>query len=172
MNLPQPKIPQINLPEIRLPIHLPRIGCPGGDGRSYIGEQFGNLPDLVDAFHAKHLRKIINDQIYALLKGQLPTIIRRGLYFQKALELIEDVVAIVEVLNQVIGQAIAEYNATIGFIEQKKTELNQTISIIEGIPAATRTAVQTETIKTYNRYIGELDAQITRLQTSIICMFE
>lgn len=172
MNLPQPKIAQLNLPQIRLPIHLPRVGCPGADARSYIGEQFGNLPDLVDAFHAKHLRKVLNDQIYALLKGQLPTILRRVLYLQKALELIQDVADVIAVLNQVIGQAIAEYNATINFIAQKQAEINQSISIIEGIPAHARTEVQKLTIERYNEYLGELDAQITRLQTSITCIFE
>jgi hypothetical protein len=172
LNLPQPHIPQINLPGIRLPIHLPFVGCPGADARSYIGEQFGNLPDLVDAFHAKHLRKLLNDQIFALLKGQLPTILRKFFYLQKALELIQQIAEIVAVLNQVIGQAIAEYNATIAFINEKQAELNQGIAEIESIPASSRTAVHQLTLQRYNEYLGELDAQATRLQTSITCMFE
>lgn len=168
--IPEAKIPDIQLPTIRLPIHIPKIGCPGADGQSYIGEQFGSMPDLYDAFHAKHLRKIINDQIYALLKGQLPTPLRKGLYLQKALELIQDVAAIIQVLNQVIGRMIAEYNAIINFINQKKAELNAVIQEINGVGAGARTAVQQKTLERYQEYIGELDQQISRLQTSISCI--
>lgn len=172
MSIPEAKIPQIDLPTIRLPIHIPKIGCPGADGRSYVGEQFGNLPDLVDAFHVKHLRKVVNDQIFALLKGQLPTILRKGLYLQKAVELIQDVLAFIQVLNQVIGAAIAEYNATISFINGKISELNQSIALIEDIPEGARTAVNTLALQRFNEYIGELNQQKQRLQRSIACILE
>lgn len=169
---PQPKLPQFQLPSINLPIHIPKVGCPGADGRSYIGEQFGSLPDLYDALHTKHLKKVVNDQIHALLKGKLPTILRKPLYAAKALELISDVASFVSVLNQVIARAVAEYNATINFINQKKGELQQAISDIEGIPASARTATQKLAIERYNTYLGELDSQISKLQTSISCIAE
>lgn len=172
MAFPEPKLPQFQLPQINLPIHIPKVGCPGADGRSYIGQQFGSLPDLYDALHTKHLRKVINDQIYALLKGKLPTILRKVLYAQKALELIQDVVEIIAVLNAVIGRAIAEYNATINFINQKKGELQQAISDIEGIPASAQTATQKLARERYQTYLGELDSQISKLQTSISCIAE
>jgi hypothetical protein len=172
LSIPEAKIPQINLPTIRIPIHIPKIGCPGADARSYVGEQFGNLPDLVDAFHVKHLRKVVNDQIFALLKGQLPTILRKGLYLQKAVELIQDVVAFIQVLNQVIGAAIAEYNATIGFINTKISQLNQSIAEIQAIPEGARTAVNTLALQRFNEYIVELNQQKQRLQRSIMCIME
>lgn len=172
VNIPEAKVIQRQQPEIRLPVHLPRIGCPGADARSFVGEQFGNLPDLYDALHIKHLKKIINDQIYALLKGQLPTAIRKGLYFEKALDLIQHIAELIAVFNQVIGQAIAEYNATIAFINQKKGELNQYINEINAIPAQSQTAVNRLAITRYNEYLGELDKQVTRLQTSISCLMQ
>jgi hypothetical protein len=146
------------------------VGCPGADARSYIGEQFGSLPDLYDALHTKHLRKVINDQIYALLKGQLPTLLRKGLYLIKALELIDDVIAIVSVLNQVIGQAIAEYNATITYINVVKGRLNAAIADINGISATARTETQKLALQRYQEYLGELDRQISQLGTSISCI--
>jgi hypothetical protein len=145
MNIPNAKIPDYALPAIRLPIHIPHVGCPGADARSYVGQQFGNLPDLYDALHVKHLRKVLNDQIYALLKGQLPTILRKVLYYQKALELIQHVIAMVAVMNQVIGQAVAEYNATVAFLNQKKGELNASIAAINGIPASSLCSDTTST---------------------------
>ncbi len=172
MAFPQPKLPQFALPNINLPIHIPKVGCPGADGRSYIGEAFGSLPDLYDALHTKHLRKVLNDQIFALLKGKLPTILRKAFYAQKALELISDVASFVSVLNQVIGRAVAEYNATINFINQKKGELQQAISDIQSIPANARTATQKLAIERYQTYLGELDSQISKLQTSISCIAE
>jgi hypothetical protein len=168
--IPPPKLPDLKLPQIRVPVHIPKVGCPGAEAQSYIGEQFGNLPDLYDALHAKHLRKVINDQIYALLKGKLPTLLRKGLYAAKAIELIADVIAIVSILNQVIGQAIAEYNAVAGFINKKKAELNQAIAAIAGIPAGSRTAVQKLALERYQEYLGELDRQLEHLQTSISCI--
>jgi uncharacterized protein YukE len=170
VRIPQVKPPHIQLPTIRLPIHIPHVGCPGADAHSYIGAQFGNLPDLYDALHTKHLRKVINDQIYALLKGQLPTPLRKGLYFQKALELIQHVAEIVAVLNQVIGQAVAEYNQTIAFINQKKGELNQAIEDLNEMAGSGGTAVQRLARQRYQEYLGELDAQLTRLGTSISCI--
>lgn len=172
LNIPEPKLPDLPLPTIRIPIHIPAVGCPGADARSYIGEQFGNLPDLKDALHIKHLRKVINDQIYALLKGKLPTILRAALYAVKAIELINYVIEIIQVLNQVIAQVIAEYNATVGFINQKKAELQASIAELEALPANTRTAVQELAIQLKQEYISELDQQITRLQTSISCIMQ
>ena len=169
---PQPKLPQFKLPQIKIPLHIPHVGCPGADGRSYIGDQFGSLPDLYDALHIKHLRKVINDQIYALLKGKLPTILRKVLYAQKALELIAQIVEVVEVLNQVIARALAEYNAAVSFINQKKAQLQAAITAVEAIPVAARTATQTLAIERYHEYLGELDTQISKLQTSIACIAE
>ncbi|MGA9774012.1 MAG: hypothetical protein WBV94_33585 [Blastocatellia bacterium] len=171
-SIPPPKPWHIPLPTIRLPIHIPQVGCPGADATSLVGEQFGSLPDLYDALHVKHLRKVINDQIYALLKGQLPTALRKVLYLQKAIELINYITSIIAVLNQVIGQAIAEYNAVIGFINQKKAELNAAIAAIHGIPAAAQTATHKLALQRYQEYLGELDKQIARLNTSISCIAE
>lgn len=173
-SLPDPPIalPELQLPTIRLPIHIPQVGCPGADARSYIGEQFGSLPDLYDALHIKHLRKVVNDQIYALIKGKLPTVLRAVQYAIKAVELINYVIEILQVLNQVIAQCIAEYNATIAFINQKKVELQDEITALEAIPANARLAVHELAIQRKNEYLGELDQQIGRLQTSISCIMQ
>jgi hypothetical protein len=170
VHIPPPKLPELGLPTIRVPLHIPHVGCPGAEAQSYLGGQFGNLPDLYDALHTKNLRKVINDQIYALLKGQLPTVIRRGFYYQKMLELIRQVAEMISVLNQVIAQAIAEYNAVIAFINRKKGELNRAIQDINGIPGSGRSAVQRLAVQRYQEYLGELDLQISRLNTSISCV--
>jgi hypothetical protein len=117
--IPAAKLPQFALPAIRIPVHIPHVGCPGSDGRSYIGEQFGSLPDLYDALHTKHLRKVINDQIYALLKGQLPTIFRKVLYLQKA---------------QTAVQKLAKerYQTYLGELDQQIGKLGTSISCIAG----------------------------------------
>jgi hypothetical protein len=170
--IPEPKLPDYPLPQIRIPVHLPRIGCPGADARSYIGEQFGNMPDLKDALHIKHLKKILNDQIYALIKGQLPTILRAGFYIEKAFDLLQHIAELIAVFNQVIGQCIAEYNATVNFINQKKAELQSAIGELEAIPSGARSAVQQLAIQRKTEYLGELDQQVTRLQTSITCLVQ
>lgn len=170
VQIPEAKIPDIHLPTIRLPIHIPRVGCPGSDARSYIGEQFGSLPDLYDAIHIKHLRKLLNDQIYALLKGQLPTILRKPLYYAKAIDLIEHIAEIVAVLNQVISQAVAEYNATIGYINQVKGRLNALLEAVNAIPGNLQTAVNRLARQRYEEYLGELDRQIGKMGTSISCL--
>ena len=170
VNIPPAKVPDIGLPMIRLPIAIPRVGCPGADARSYVGEQFGSLPDLYDALHGKHLRKLLNDHIYSLLKGQLPTILRKPFYLAKALDLIDHVAEVVAMMNQVIGQAVAEYNATIAFINQKKSELNGKLAAVNAIPVNVQTAVNKLQKQRYQEYLGELDFQITKLQISINCI--
>lgn len=170
INIPNAKVPDVHLPVIRLPISIPRIGCPGSDARSYIGEQFGSLPDLYDALHIKHLHKLLNDHIYSLLKGQLPTPLRKPLYLAKALDLIEHVAEIVATFNQVIGQAIAEYNATIVFLNQKKAEINGKLTAVNAIPANAMTAVNRLQRQRYQEYLGELDRQISKLAVSINCI--
>jgi hypothetical protein len=169
-NLPNAKVPDIHLPTIRLPIPIPRVGCPGSDARSYIGEQFGSLPDLYDALHIKHLRTRLYQHIYTLLKGQLPTVLRAPLYYAQALDLIQHIAELVEGLNQVIGHCIAEYNATIAFINMKKAEINGKLAEVNAIPESACLAVNRLQRQRYQEYLGELDRQITKLTVSINCI--
>jgi hypothetical protein len=171
-NIPTAKVVSRLHATIRLPVHIPKIGCPGADSRSYVGEQFGNLPDIADALHLKHAIKVTNDAIYTLLKGQLPTPIRKVLYNKKALDLIKDVADFIETMNEVIGVAINEYNATIAFINQKQGELNGLITGLDAIPTNAQNAVNRLARQRYQEYLGELDQQVARLQTSILCLLQ
>ena len=170
--IPAAKPPSLALPQIRLPIHIPKVGCPGAESTHYIGAQFGNQPDLYDALHLKHLKKVTNDQIYALLKGELPTILRAGLYAQKAAELIQDVTDFLSTLNQIIGAALAEYQAAASFVQGKISELNVSLAALQALPAVSLTATQRLAMQRYHEYIGELNQQVSRIQTSISCLVE
>ena len=77
--IPQPKLPSLSLPTIRSLPTIPFVGCAGGDGTTYLGDQFGNLPDLQAALHAKALKKALVEQVYALVQGQLPDPARRAI---------------------------------------------------------------------------------------------
>lgn len=155
------------LPEIRLPVHIPKVGCPGADSTSYIGGQFGNNPDLHDALHLKHLKKVTNDQIYALIEGELPTILRAAIYAAKAAELIQDVVDFLATLNEVIGTAMAEYQEAAAYVTLVTGQVNTALA---GLPVSGLTATQRLAQQRYGEYMGELNAQAARLQTSISCL--
>lgn len=169
-NIPVPKLPSVTLPSIRGLSNIPGVGCPGALGTTFVGEQFGNLPDLQVLAHIKSLKKAMEEQIYALIQGQLPFITRPPVYAARAAQLIAYVAQIIAALNQIVGGIIAEVNAAVGFIQQKRSELNSALSIVMAIPASTRTAAQRLMLQRYREYVGELDAQKMRLLSSISCL--
>jgi len=168
--IPPARPPSVPLPQIRTPIHIPFVGCPGADSTSYIGAQFGNIPDLADALHLKHLRKIVNDQIFALIQGELPTIFRAAVYAAKAADLISQVIQFLATLNQVIGEAMGEYNAAVTFVQGKVAEINSASAAISALPAAGLSATRQLAQSRFQEYTGELNAQLGRLATSISCL--
>jgi len=168
--IPQAKLPSIPLPSIRNIPNIPGVGCAGGDGTSYLGEQFGNVPDVLAATHIRGLIKTCEDQIFALIKGELPDIPRAIAYAQKAAELAEYVTSLLSTLNESIGSIVGEAQASINFVNQKIQEVNSAKSQILAVPEAGRTAVQRLALSRYNEYAQELNAQIGRLQSTIGCI--
>jgi hypothetical protein len=168
--IPQPKLPHLPLPHIRGIPNIPHVGCSGASGTSYLGEQFGNLPDLHAALAMKNLKKAIEEQIYALIQGELPDAVRPPVYAARAAQLINEVAELVQTLNQVIAGVIAEANASINFINGKINDINAAKNTVLAIPAGARSAVQRLALQRYNEYLGELNAQVGRLQTTIGCI--
>lgn len=170
VQVPTPKLPHVALPAIRSIPTIPFVGCAGGQGTSYIGEQFGNVPDIGAVLAIKALKKSLEEQIYALLKGQLPDVPRAAAYAARMAQLIDQVAEIVTTLNTVIGSVMAEATAAIAIVNAKAAEMNSAIALIEGTPAGARSAVQNLLMQRYARYAGELDAQAGRLQSTIECI--
>jgi hypothetical protein len=168
--LPTPKLPIGNLPTVRVPVDIPSVGCPGSAGTSYVGQQFGNLPDLHTALHLKALKKAMEEQIYALIQGELPVLARAPIYAARAAQLVSYVAALVSTLNSVVDGVTGEVNAATGFINNKVAELNGLAAGIEGVPASARTAAQRLALTRYEEYVGELNAQSTRLQSTMACL--
>ena len=73
-------------------------------------------------------------------------------------------------VNAVIGGVTAEATAAIDFANGRVADLNQAKSEIESIAPAARDAVQQLLIERYDRYLGELDAQVERLESTIECI--
>lgn len=168
--IPQPKLPQITLPTIRGLPTIPHVGCSGGQGTSYVGEQFGNAPDLNTVLHIRTLKKALDEQIYALLKGQLPFATRPPIYDARMVQLTSDVADLVTELNDAIGKVTAETQAAITFVNQKVGEMNSAKNAILGLPESARSAAQTVMIERYDRYVSRLNAQANRLQSTIACV--
>jgi hypothetical protein len=168
--VPPAKLPNIPLPQIRSLPHIPFVGCAGGSATTFIGEQFGDLPDMATVLHIKALKKSLEEQIYALIQGELPDALRPPVYAARAAQLVAEVLEIVATLNTIIGGVIGEAEAAISFVNGKIGEMNAARAAIMNIPPTARTAAQRLMLGRYNEVATELNGQISRLQSTITCI--
>ncbi|HEY6232796.1 MAG TPA: hypothetical protein VIW64_16145 [Pyrinomonadaceae bacterium] len=170
LQVPPPKLPHIALPNVRAIPTIPHVGCAGAQGTTYVGQQFGNAPDIGAARAIKALKKALEEQIYALLQGELPQPARAPIYAARAAQLADEVADVVATLNDLIAGVTAETNAAISFVNDTIAEVNQAQSTLLEIPEGARDVVQRVMIERYTRYAGELTAQAARLGTTIECI--
>lgn len=170
VQIPAPRTIQLTPPQIRLPIDIPFVGCTGGSAKTLVGKQLGNIPDLATMLHIRTIKKAIEEQIYALLKGMLPDLVRPPVYAARAAQLLNEVIAFIATLNEVITQVFAEINAAIGFINGKITELQNAANELVALPSTTLNAAQQLMLQRYQEYTGELNAQAGRLQATLGCL--
>lgn len=170
LQIPPPKTIHVQPPSIRLPIDIPFVGCTGGSAKTYVGKQLGNIPDFATMLHIRTIKKAIEEQIYALLQGMLPDLLRPPVYYARAILLISQVAEIIATLNQVISQVFAEVNAAITFVNQQITSLQNAANELLALPSETLSAAQALMIQRYQEYTGELNAQIGRLQSTLSCL--
>lgn len=168
--IPQAKLPHLGLPAIANLPHLPHIGCAGADANTYIGKQFGNLPDLQTVLHLKAAKKFVEEQIFALLKGQLPFVTRPPFYAAREAQLTAELVEMATELTDAIGRVVSEATAAIDGVNGMVAQVNAAKNEIEGIPEAARSALQRAALDEHNACVAELNAQATRLQSSITCV--
>lgn len=168
--LPTAKLPSWNLPTVRSLPTIPNVGCVSGNATSFIGDQFGNFPDVQALPHIKALNKVITEQIGTLLEGKLGDIPRAALYEVRRARLVTELVNIVQQGATVASQIQSEVNANIAACNEKIADLNSAKNAILSIPEASRSALQQKTLDRMNTYIAEVNGQIGRLQTSLGCL--
>lgn len=170
MSIPEAKLPPLTLPTIDGLPTIPHVGCAGGDGTSYLGKKFGNAPDLHRLLHLKALQKVLGEQMYALLKGELTDIPRAAAYAARLATLTSEVADMVSAITETINDLTANINDAISYVDQQVAAVNSAKNMIEGVPDAARSAVQRLMFENYGRYVQELNAQKTRLQSAITCI--
>jgi hypothetical protein len=170
IQLPEAKLPSLQLPSIRSIPTIPGVGCVPADGSYYVGEQFGNLPDMQMLQHIKQMKKLLNEQIEALVEGYLPTAARTPLWTARVARLTQYVADLTAAFNTSVSSVAGEINATMEFVNGKKSELQGALNEINSIAPASRTAAQKVLAGRYVEYLGELDAQASRLQQTISCL--
>ena len=168
--IPQPKLPHLSLPAIGNLPSLPHIGCAGGDANSYLGKQFGNLPDLQTVLHLKAAKKFVEEQIYALFKGQLPDLTRPPVYAARQAQLAGELADMVAELNDAITRVVSEATAALDFVNGKINQLNSAKNDFLAVPEQSRSALQRAALEEFDACVGELNQQVTRLQSSITCV--
>jgi hypothetical protein len=167
---PQPKLPNLNLPAIRNLPTIPHVGCSPGDGNSYAGRQFGNAPDLNSILQIKGQKKSLEEQIYALIQGELGQIPRAPIYAARAAQLTDEVAELVDTMTSIVDEVTNNVNDSIAYIDQQIATVDQAKNALLAIPAGARSAVDRLMIERYGRYAGELNAQKTRLQSTLDCL--
>jgi hypothetical protein len=170
VHIPAAKLPDLPLPTIRPLPSIPGVGCAGGHATTLIGEQFGDLPDIATVLHIKALKKAMDEQIYALIQGELPDSLRPDVYAARAAELAAYVIEIVNTINTIIGGIVAEAEAAIAAVHEKIAEMESALAVIESVPSYARTALQQLMFGRYNEYVAELNGQAARLQSTIACV--
>lgn len=170
VRVPAPKLPHVTLPTIRNLPTIPNVGCAGGDGTTYIGKQFGGLPDIATVLHIKALKKAMEEQIYALVQGELPVITRAPIYAARAAQLVEYVESLLNTLTATINNVTEEVEGSIDFANSKIAEINSAKNEILSLPESARSAAQRSLLSLYDEYIAEGNAQINRLESSIACI--
>jgi len=170
LQIPQARLPHLQLPAIGDLPHLPHIGCAGADANSYVGKQFGNLPDLHAVLHLKSATKWMTEQIYALVQGELPFATRPPIYAARAAQLVDELAEMASTLTDTIDSIVGEATSAIAGVNTKIGELNTAKNEILAMPESMRSAVQRAAIDEFDACIAELDAQAGRLQTSITCV--
>lgn len=168
--LPQAKLPSWNLPTVRSLPTIPNVGCVSGNATSMIGDQFGNFPDIQALPHIKALNKVITEQIGTLIEGKLGDIPRAAAYEIRRARLVTELIAIVQQGVTIASQIQSEANANIAACNTKIADLNSAKNAIVSIPEAARSALQRKTLDRLNVYIGEVNGQIGRLQTTLACL--
>lgn len=167
MPIPEPKLPNLNLPAIRNLPAIPFVGTAPGDSNSFVGEQFGNAPDLNSVLHIRSLKKALEEQIYALIQGEATQPIRAPIYAARAAQLANEVTELLDALDTVVGQVTSSINATINYANQQLAAVNQAKAAITALPVQARSAVQKLMNDRYTRYAQELNAQIARHEQAL-----
>ena len=173
--MPPPPIPRLKLPSLQLPNvrpmpSIPGVGCVPSDGHSYLGEQFGNLPDLQAVQAIRSLKKTFEEEIETRIEGYLPTAARQPLWAARVAKVTNYVGELTSAMTQAIGRATAEINATLAFVNEKQEEMQGALAEINSIPEAARTQTQRLMAERYQQYVGELEAQAGRLQATVACI--
>jgi hypothetical protein len=171
MGLPKPTLPNVKTPRIRRIPSLPGgIGCAGGNPSSYVGNQFGNQPDVAALLHLKALKKLINDNIGTLIDGYLPTVLRKPKYVVRVVKLTKEVEKVVRQIADTVASAQAEYNAQLAYVNQVIGEVNSAAAEINTLPASARSQAQNHLLNRYNEYAADLNAQAGRIQQALRCL--
>lgn len=165
--IPGPKLPTLTLPSIRSIPTIPFVGSAAASGTTYIGEQFGNVPDLNVVLHIKTVKKALLEQIYALIEVELPDPVRPIPYAARAAQLTNELAEVAAFLAEIVAGITAEVNAAIDFANERIGEVNQAKSEIESTAAGARSPLQQLMLQRYDRYEGELAAQVGRLQSTL-----
>lgn len=168
--LPTAKLPGFNVPTIRGLPNIPTVGCVSGNPTTLVGQQMGSLPDISALPHVKALKKVIEEQIGALVEGKLPQLPRSIVYEVRQLRLVAELAQIVAVSVQIAAQMTAEINAAIAAANQTINGINAAANEIEQLPEAARSAVQRKALDRYNDYAAEINAQIGRLNAAKGCL--
>lgn len=165
-----PKTPPINLPTIRNLPTIPLIGCASGDATSYFGNQFGGLPDLESILHMKARKKYFEEMIETLIEGYVPAIPRQAVWAVRVAGYTNEIANLITEINTLIAAVTAYVNSALGFVNDRIDELNSAKNDLLSIPEDTRSKVQQKMIERYDKYIGRLEAQATRLQLTLTCI--
>ena len=170
LNALLPRVPTIQLPFVPTFPSLPFIGCFGGDGKTYIGKKYGNRPDIQKLLHIKQLKKWFRENIDGYIEGKLDNPLRAVAFDARAIRLGLELAEIIEDFNETVGQITEEIDAGLDLVNGRINELNGLRGELLALSGDSLSKADQLMLERYNEYLGELDAQVTRLNGSRNCI--
>jgi hypothetical protein len=169
MSIPAAKPPNITLASPRGLPSIPHVGCIAGQGVSYTGEQYGDVPDVRAIGLIKAVQKCLNEVIATLTEGEADNVLTSA-YSTHSSRLTGEVGDMAGEMTSLISAVTSETNAIVSFVNGKIATVNAAKAALTGIPSGQRSKVQQLMIDRYTRYASELSAQAGHLASILSCL--
>jgi hypothetical protein len=165
-----PRVPTIQLPFSAPTINVPLLSCFSGDGRSYVGRHFANRPDLLKLQHLKQQIAQFEERIITQTIGKLDNPARSAGFAAQIAEITAKITDATQSITETVGDVTEEIDASLQLVNARIEELNALRDELNAVPINMRSKVTTRMMARYEEYFGELEAQVSNLQSARSCV--
>lgn len=146
---------------------LPRVGTALGQATAFVGSQYAGAPQMQTLLHLKSLKYEFEQLIQTLVEGYVPAAARQPKWAARVADYTQFVAQITATMSAIAEAVIGEAQKGIDAANTKRSSIAAEVAALQNIPAAARSRIENHLLSRKSEYVGELDAQIGRLQNVI-----